>query len=103
MNDSFPRSLVNSMIMVFGDTISCMHLFWISKTFSLGKANFMFTEFNTNPKDSISFTGVSYDIFKFIKNLHFVTEKSMPPFLAKFLSTFGPLLGCRPKILLFLH
>ena len=103
MNDSFPRSLVNSMIMVFGDTISCMHLFWISKTFSLGKPNVMFTEFNTNPKDSISFTGVSYDIFKFIKNLHFVTEKSMSPFLAKFLSTFGPLLGCRPKILLFLH
>ena len=27
----------------------------------------------------------------------------MSPLLAKFFSTFGPLLACRPKILLFLH
>ena len=61
----------------------------------------MFTEFITNPKKSISFTVVICDFLKFITE-NFVTEKSMSILLAKLLSTFGPLLTCRPKIL-FLH
>ena len=62
----------------------------------------MFTEFATNPKNSISFTGVIATFLNLSQNLNFVTEKSMSPFFAKFHSTFGPLLACRPKRL-FLH
>ena len=64
----------------------------------------MFTEFITNLKNSISLTDVSCNFLKKLsQNLNLITEKSMSPLLAKFLSHVGPLLACRAKILLFLH
>ena len=75
VNKCSPRSLVNSINVAFGDAISCMYLFWISKTFSWVKANIMFTEFITNPKNSISFPGVSCDYFKFITKPDFCNRK----------------------------
>ena len=78
--ETLPEYSVN---VVFGDAVSYMHLFWLSKTFSWCKANVMCTEFITNPKNSIFFTGVSCDILKFITKPKFCERKINVSFACK--------------------
>ena len=70
------RSLANSIIVAFRDAISCMHLLWISKTFSWGQVHVMFTEFATKPKNCISFSGFGCNFFNRKINVCFACEIS---------------------------